>query len=147
MTKGAGFTLIEILVVMAILALLSTMTIAALLRARLTANESGAVASLKAIMAGCQLYSLRHEDHVYPNSLAELTTPITDPPYVDTVVAGGEKQGYQLTYARPTPETFEARAQPVTVGITGGRYFFVDESGIIRFNSSGPAGPGDPVIP
>lgn len=145
--KGAGFTLIEILIVMAIIAVLATVSIAALLRARLTANETGAIASLKAIMAGCQLYSLRQEEHVYPNALAELTTPATDPPYLDTALAGGEKQGYLFTYERPTAETFAARAAPVTVGITGARYFFVDESGVIRMNQSSAAGPTDPVLP
>ena len=138
-----GFTLVEIMIVVAIIALLAAIAIPNLLRARLAANESAAIAALKTVASAA--HTFRAANPSYPTSLGDLFTGLT-PPYIDSVLAGGAKQGYCFVLSPLTSHGgtagdsgFEATAVPVTVGTTGNRGFFVDTSGVIRFTTDGSA--------
>lgn len=56
-----------------------------------------------------------------------------------------EKNGYRFTL-RPTDQGFTVNADPIIPGSTGARYFFTNESGVIRWSTGGPAGPRSPVL-
>ena len=149
--RKRAFTLVEIVVVMAILALLSIFAIPPMLRSRMTANESAAINSCRMIMASSQAYHGAANPHTYPGSLSELTSPGSDPPYIDSLLASATastspKQGYYYTYVLVDSARFTLNAAPATSNVTGARYFFVDESGVIRVNPTGPAGPTDPPV-
>jgi hypothetical protein len=64
---------------------------------------------------------------------------------IDSVLSGGTKSGYSFTWSAAAPDTsghiqsYDITAQPVTVGTTGQRYFYTDQSGVIRANPSGAA--------
>ena len=132
-----GFTLVEIMIVVAIIALLAAIAIPNLLRARLAANESAAIAALKTVASAA--HTFRAANPSYPTSLGDLFTGLT-PPYIDSVLAGGAKQGYRTSHGGTAGDSgFEATAVPVTVGTTGNRGFFVDTSGVIRFTTDGSA--------
>ena len=75
-----------------------------------------------------------------------MVLPVSDPPYIDSVLATGTKQGYNFTYELVDSESFTVNAAPVSSGKTGSRYFFSDESGTIRANATGPAGPDDAIV-
>ena len=137
-----GFTLVEIMIVVAIIALLAAIAIPNLLRARLAANESAAIAALKTVASAA--HTFRAANPAYPTSLGDLFTDLT-PPYIDSVLASGTKQGYvfnltPVTSTGPDPTTgdsgFEVVADPVSEGVTGNRYFFVDTSGVIRWSNT-----------
>ncbi|HUJ41109.1 MAG TPA: hypothetical protein VLW54_11235, partial [Candidatus Acidoferrales bacterium] len=67
---------------------------------------------------------------------------------IDNVLAGGSKSGYTFTYtagaaAGGVVPTYTVNADPITPGQTGQRYFFTDQSGVIRFNTSAVATASD----
>lgn len=146
MKTRCGFTLIEIIIVVAILMTLATLAISSVLRARHNTNEMAAVASCRTSVTACQNFYAASYPHVYPSELLDLVLPVSNPPYIDSILASGTKQGYNFTYALVDSESFTFNAAPVSPGKTGSRYFFADESGIIRANATGPAGPDDPIV-
>jgi len=146
MKRRTGFTLIEIMIVLAIVMILATLVISSVLRARHNANEIAAVASCKTIAIACQNYYANILPHTYPSGLSDLIAPQSDPPYIDTVLAAGAKQGYNFTYSLVSNESFTLNADPAVSGKTGTRHFFVDETGIIRANSKSQASIGDPAV-
>lgn len=129
-----GFTLVEIMIVVAIIALLAAIAIPNLLRARHNANEAAAIASLRAISTACESFRAVQTPSTYPATLAALGTAI--PPYIDNTLSGGTKQGYGFVYALVTANQYTCTATPSAIGVTGTRVFFVDETGVIRLNTA-----------
>ena len=146
MKTRLGFTLIEIIIVVAIVMTLATLAISSVLRARHNANEMAAVASCRTLVTACQNFYAASYPHIYPSELSDMVLPVSDPPYIDSVLATGTKQGYNFTYELVDSESFTVNAAPVSSGKTGSRYFFSDESGTIRANATGPAGPDDAIV-
>ncbi len=145
--ERAGFTLIEIMIVIAIIATLAAISIPAFLTSRINANETSAIASCKIISSACQSYYMIIEPKIYPSQLDDLVPPASDPPYLDTVLAVDKrKQGYRFEYVLNNSENFNLFADPITVGRTGNRYFFVDETGVIRAKAGGRPNAADPSI-
>ena len=139
-----GFTLVEIMIVVAIIALLAAIAIPNLLRARHNANESAAIGGLRTVSTAVESYRAAQTPPAYPANLAALSS--STPPYIDTVLSGATassaaKQGYFYTYATANSgQTYTCTASPQVPGTTGTRVFFVDESGVLRVgtDSAGP---------
>lgn len=131
-----GFTLVEIMIVVAIIALLAAIAIPNLLRARLQANESTAQAALKTIATAEVTYRTANTTY---GTLALLGAPATGPAYIDAVLAGGTKNGYTFATTDIAAETFHASAVPVTANVTGVRSFCVTEDGVVRVQAAGGA--------
>jgi len=146
MKSRTGFTLVEIMIVVAIVALLATLVVSSVLRARHNANEMAAVAACRTIVTGCQTFYANTIPHTYPTGLSDLVLPAANPPYIDSVLASGTKQGYVFTYVFIDAESFTLNADPTNPGKTGTRHFFVNESGIIKVNSNVQAGLADPAV-
>ena len=141
-----GFTLVEIMIVVAIVMTLATLVVSSVLRARHNANEVAAVAACRTVVTACQNFYANALPHTYPADLSDLIIPVSNPPYIDSVLASGTKQGYQFTYEFIDAESFKLNADPVVSGKTGTRHFFADESGIIKANPDREAGPADPAV-
>ena len=141
-----GFTLVEIMVVVGIILIVLTLALPAMLRSRLHANEVAAISHCRLISNACQAFYTHVNPHTYPTSFDDLIAPTSDPPYIDTVLASGEKQGYEFNYTRVDEDSFTLRANPRTPGRTGSRYFYVDETGVIRNAEGGEAGAGDDPV-
>lgn len=124
-----GFTLVEIMIVVAIIALLAAIAIPNLLRARHNANETAAIGSMRTISTACESYRAAQSPVTYPADLATLGGAA--PPYIDATLATGTKQGYSFVYVLVDANQYTCTASPVTSGVTGTRIFFVDESGVI----------------
>lgn len=139
----SGFTLIEIMVVVGILLILISLTIPNILRSRSVANEAAARANLKTLSDSCHLY---HSNRgTFPAALEDLASPNSNPPYIDSALGSGKKQGYTFMYTSVSGVLgFSINATPD--GVLKGRYYYIDESGITRFRIDGDAGPEDTVV-
>ena len=145
-----GFSLIELLIVVAIILIIAAIAIPNLLRSRMAANEASAVGSLRTINTACVTYSTTYPNVGYPGSLAAMgpaasaTSASAD--LVDSVLASGTKSGYTFSFTAGagTPSTgYAVAANPISRGTSGQRGFFTDQSGVIRANSTSSATSSD----
>lgn len=154
--NSRGFSLIELLIVVAIILIIAAIAIPNLLRSRIAANQASAVGSLRTINTAQITYASTYNTG-YSSTLAQLgpgtsTTPTaSEAGLIDSVLAGGVKSGYSFDYTPGTAvggriDTYELRANPTTPGTTGTNYYFTDQSGVIRQNSTGTAGATDSPI-
>jgi prepilin-type N-terminal cleavage/methylation domain-containing protein len=142
-----GFSLIELLIVVAIILIIAAIAIPNLLRSRMAANEASAVGSIRSINTAAVTYSSTYPSVGYPSSLAVLapatsaTSGAAD--LIDSVLAGGTKSGYTFAVApngTGTPLTgYSVNGNPVSANTSGTRGFYSDQSGVIRYSSGGAA--------
>jgi len=142
----SGFTLIEIMIVVGILLVLATLALPTMLRSRMNANELAAITHCRLISNSCQSFYSNAMPHTYPSALEDLALPNSNPPYIDEILASGERQGYIFGYTLVDEDTFILKASPKSPGRTGIRYFYVDETGVIHNKDGEEAGPNDPVV-
>ena len=143
--KQKGFSLIELLIVVAIILIIAAIAIPNLLRSKMAANEASAVASLRTLITATIAYSSTYGS--YPPNLTSLgpvaagvapTSALADLVDIQLGTDPATKSGYTFTYTF-SAGTYTLTAAPVTVGVTGQRYFFTDPSGVIRVNGAGAA--------
>lgn len=133
MKRDAGFTMIELIIVITIIVILAAVAIPLMTRNRIAANETSAIAGLRAIAHAQMTF---HHGHGEYGDLTELAGGT--PPYIsDAHLASGEKDGYIFEVIVATTTGFQAVASPVTFEKTGVKSFFIDESGTVRFTSDG----------
>jgi type IV pilus assembly protein PilA len=145
-----GFSLIELLIVVAIILIIAAIAIPNLLRARIAANEASAVASLRTMNTASISYNSNFNQYsatlsgLGPSNGATPTSTSAD--LLDQVLApsGGvntsTKSGYTFTYSCATPfSVYSIRADPVSSNQTGVRHFYTDQSAVIRASSAGTA--------
>jgi prepilin-type N-terminal cleavage/methylation domain-containing protein len=140
-----ALTLIEILVVITIISILATLIIPNILRSRINSNEIAAISNLNTLGKSVQQYYMSNS-YKYPASLDDLTLPASDPPYITKEMASGSFSGYQYEYIRVDDDRFYIKAKPKTPGKTGTRYFYLDETGVIRQNTQQEATVNDQPV-
>lgn len=128
-----GFTLIELMIVVAIIAIIAAIAIPNLLRSRMQSNESSAVGNLRTVLGAQTAY--HSSKYQYATTFDEMQTD--SPPFIDGDWAV-TKSGYDFTMGG-TADNFTCNAEPATLGTTGSKGFFTDSSGVIRYADGGGA--------
>lgn len=146
--KQKGFSLIELLIVVAIILIIAAIAIPNLMRSKMAANEASAVGSLRTINTSCVEYSTTYGIG-FPAALANLgpaaSASSATADLIDSVLAAGTKSGYTFTYTAGTADAagnvddYQLTAAPVVPGTSGQRYFYTDQTGVIRANATGAA--------
>jgi type IV pilus assembly protein PilA len=151
--KQGGFSLIELLIVVAIILIIAAIAIPNLLRSRIAANEASAVASIRQITTGEIAYATQYPLLGYADALSKLgpTSPpggLPTPTAADLLsedlgcgTATCTKSGYVFSLANisagPPVSDLDIHAVPQTASMTGLRGFCADHLGPIKFDPNG----------
>ena len=133
-----GFTLVEIMTVVAIIGILAVVSIAYLIRARMNANEGAVKLDLRTFSSACESYRSAQNLSLYPEDMDALTAPATGPAYLDdSWVDGQKKHGFTMTFLSVPENSYSLLATPsLNNGINT---FCIDQSGVIYSSTANGA--------
>jgi prepilin-type N-terminal cleavage/methylation domain-containing protein len=142
-----GFSLIELLIVVAIILVIAAIAVPNLMSARAAVNESSVGGALRTLVTASETYNTTYAQG-YPPALANLGPAASPSPsaadLIDANLASGSKSGYTVVYTPGSPDgnglfnTYSINANPMSSS-TGTRYFYLDQSGVMTFSYTQPA--------
>jgi prepilin-type N-terminal cleavage/methylation domain-containing protein len=147
--RQRGFSLIELLIVVAIILTIAAIAIPSMLRSRIAANEASAVGSIRTFTTAETAYAQTYPQIGYTCTITDLGPPASGSPLsqtaagvIDSVLSSGSKAGYTfaLNNCSGSPvSTYSSQAVPIQYGGSGNRAFCSDVSGVIKQSTDGVA--------
>jgi prepilin-type N-terminal cleavage/methylation domain-containing protein len=153
-----GFSLVELLIVVAIILVIVAIAIPNLIRSRIAANQASAVESLRVLGTAEVTYAAVYGNGYSPTLPALGPVPVgavataSAAGLIDDLLANGAKSGYTFSY---TPDLLDSTgryngfvilAGPTDVGVTGVDYYYTDETHLVRMNATAQAGSTDSCV-
>ena len=156
MKRQKGFSLIELLIVVAIILIIAAIAIPNFIRSRMAANEASAVSSLRSVNTAEVAYFTTYPNQGFSPALSSLggvapcvvataaAACLVDDLLANASSAATGKSGYFFTFvAGAAPATtYSVTGQPNSPGSTGQRGFYTDQTAVIRYAVSGAASVG-----
>jgi type IV pilus assembly protein PilA len=158
MRKQQGFSLVELLIVVAIILIICAIAVPNMFRAKISANESSAVAALRTIISGEITYSTMYPTIGYSTSLSSLggiscSVPtstaacIIDNTLATSTSVSASKSGFYFTYTPDSTLGYTTLADPAYWNRSGTKHYYTDSTGVIHYNASNTtSSPSDPTI-
>jgi prepilin-type N-terminal cleavage/methylation domain-containing protein len=161
MTKNSehrGFSLIELLIVVAIILVIAAIAIPNPMRSRAAANQASAIQSLRMVNTAEVAYSSTYGAG-FSSTLLQLGPPASGASassaaagLVDSVLAGGFKSGYAFSYSpgaadpKGNYQGYRVTGSPAQPGTSGSTYYYTDQTDVIRGNITGTASSTDSSV-
>jgi prepilin-type N-terminal cleavage/methylation domain-containing protein len=152
--RQRGFSLIELLIVVAIILVIAAIALPNLINSRIAANEASAVSSIRAVNTAQVAYAATYPTVGYANDLSKLGAPTDGSPaspthagFLDWVLGCAAqpcpKSGYSFTIppasvtGSPVVEAYSVTGVPMNPGVTGHRGFCSDRMNPVRVDPNG----------
>lgn len=139
MNRNNGFTLIELMIVIAVISIIASIAIPQLYASIQSGREASAIASMRVVTTASEQFNLSQGD--YPTSLSDLSNGT--PELIDEQLGSGVKGGYTFLL-QSVSSSWSCTATPDN--FDEARHFFVDQSGVIRQEFGQVAGPGSSPV-
>ena len=156
--REEAFSLIELLIVVAIILIIAAIAIPSLLRSKIAANQASAIESLRVIGTSEVTYAATYGNG-YSTTLAAMgpgTSGVlatsSAAGLIDDLLASGAKGGYTFIYTPTLLDStgryngYTVLANPILAGTTGQDFYYEDETHLIRMNATAPAGSTDSCV-
>jgi prepilin-type N-terminal cleavage/methylation domain-containing protein len=151
MRKQLGFSLIELMIVVAIILVIAAIAIPNLMRSRIAANEASAVGSLRIINTAESTYNITYNNSFTcdlsalgpPSGAAMVSSSAAG--LIDSNLASGVKSGYEFSPATCTTTStgivtfYQWVANPIAPGTSGSRYFCTSDTFSIKVDPNSSA--------
>jgi len=143
MQRNKGFSLIELLIVVAIILIIAALAVPSFLRSKIAANESAAAAAVRIVTSAQISYSSAYPSVGFSSTLTALGGTSCSPPdpasacIIDSPLAAGQRSGYNFALANVsgTPaSSYNVIATPTAYNSSGVRNFCAFEDSILRYS-------------